>query len=246
MPLPNLLRPVAILAALAGLTACAEMDQGGAQGEGLFAIVSTVSRPVGDPLPQAPIAGGDILIKGPPGYCVEGRSLRNRASGGFALLASCHVMTGGKSGAEVAPAVMTVSAQAMAGGVQVPDRRALAQAFAPSQVLAQSSVKGLTMVHLGQGGDTAVPDADPRHWRGAMALNGYLVSLAVYGPKDSAEAGAAGSALLVELAEALRRARPAPTPPATAGTGAVRPQKAAATPSRDGTTEPTTVSGLSQ
>ncbi|MGR3323495.1 MAG: hypothetical protein ACU0DK_16370 [Pseudooceanicola sp.] len=198
--------PAGCLAAL--LAGCLEMPEtsGGGPEDGLFAIVSTVSRPVGDPIPQAPIAGGNLLVKGPVGYCVDRKSLRNRASGGFALLASCHVMTGGKSGPNVPPVVMTVSATRPEPGTPLSDRAALAAAFAPALVLSQSDVKGLRLVHLGAGGDEAMRDADPRHWRGVMALNGYLVGLAVYGPEDSFSARAGGSAVLVELAEALREA----------------------------------------
>lgn len=212
-------RAAVLFALTIGVSGCLQLpeDQPTGEGEpvqasGLFAIISTVSRPVGDPLPQAPIAGGDILVKGPTGYCVDGESLTNRASGGFALLASCHVMTGGKSGPNVAPVVMTVSASKFEGGETVPDRANLASAFAPAPVLSGTEVRGLSMVHLATGGEKAVPDADPRHWRGAMALNGYLVSLAVYGPRGSFVSNAGGSALLVELAQSLRQARPAPPP----------------------------------
>ncbi|MGR3453914.1 hypothetical protein [Pseudooceanicola sp.] len=212
MALKLITRAVSVGAALMALAACLEAPQGG--GENLFAVVSTVSRPVGDPLPQAPIAGGDLLIRGPEGYCVEGRSLRNQASGGFALLASCHVMTGGKQNVPVSPVVMTVSASRAEPGQAVPDRAALARAFAPAQVLTGSTVRGISMVQLASGGEAAVPDADPKHWRGAMELNGYLVLLAVYGPEGSYAADKGGGAMIVELGQALRGARPAR--PATA------------------------------
>jgi len=222
-------RAVAVGAALVALAACLEAPQGG--GGSLFAVVSTVSRPVGDPLPQAPIAGGDLMIRGPEGYCVEGRSLRNEASGGFALLASCYVMTGGKQNVPVSPVVMTVSASRAAPGQAVPDRAALARAFAPARVLTGSTVRGITVVQLASGGAAAVPDADPKHWRGAMELNGYLVLLAVYGPVGSYAADTGGGGLIVELGQALRAARPAR--PATAD-GRTEPAAAAPAPGAGG------------
>lgn len=229
----RLVRGLAAAAALLALPACLEVPAGEAEAPSLFAFVSTVSRPVGDPLPQAPIAGGDILVKGPSGYCVDGSSLRNRASGGFALLASCFVMSGGKSGAAVPPVVMTVSASPLEAGATVPDAGALAAAFAPTPVLARSRVRSVSLVHLAEGGDSAVPEADPRHWRGAMELNGYLVLLAAYGPRGSSEAGRGGSAMILDLAQALRAAKPA-TVPAGAGVAAAPKVKRAAPAGRRG------------
>lgn len=205
-------RAAAIGAVLMALGGCLAVPQDGSGEADLFGVISTVSRPVGEPLPQAPIAGGDILVRGPEGYCVEGRSLRNRADGGFALLASCFVMSGGKDGSPVAPVVMTVSASEIDAASGVPDPRQLAGAFAPARVLAATRVKGVSVVHLATGGEKAVPRADPRHWRGAMELNGHLVLLALYSPAGSQAAERGGSALLVELAQTLRAARPRPAP----------------------------------
>jgi len=212
MALKALLRAVGIGAALMTLSGCLQAN---GQGGDLFAVVSTVSRPVGEPLPQAPIAGGELLIRGPEGYCVDARSLSNQASGGFALLASCFVMTGGKQGIPVAPVVMTVSASRL-GGAGVPDPAALARAFAPAPVLAQTRAKGVSLVHLGTGGEGAVPHADPKHWRGALEINGHLVLLAVYASEGSYEASRGGSALVIELAQALRAAKSRPVAKAPA------------------------------
>lgn len=227
MPRTFAIRAVLTGAAMMALAGCLQTPQGGGD---LFAVVSTVSRPVGDPLPQAPIAGGDILVRGPEGYCVEGRSLRNQASGGFALLASCFVMTGGKDGVPVPPVVMTVSASELDPARGVPDPQRLAEAFAPTKVLTRTKVKGVSVVHLATGGETAVPKADPKHWRGAMELNGHLVLLAVYGPEGSHEADRGGSALLVELAQALRRTKARPVAKAPGAAPARPPAKRGALP----------------
>ncbi|MDF1857228.1 hypothetical protein [Pseudooceanicola sp.] len=196
------------LFALAGCLALPEdtADTPPPTGEGLFAILSTTSRPPGDPLPQAPIAGGDILITGPEGYCVDARSLRNRASGGFALLASCYVMSGGTDGLPVTPVIMTVSAAPEDKLHGVPDADSMAEAFDPAKVLTSRNVQGVTLLQLDQGGDATLKDADPKHWRGALALNGYIVGLAVYGPKGSYTSEEGGGALVIELAQTLRAA----------------------------------------
>ncbi len=190
----------------AGTSATETKSDGG----GLFAVFSTVSRPIGDPIPQAPIARGAVMVKGPKGYCVDARSLRNRADGGFALLASCRVMTGGKDGAAVIPALMTLSVVKAEPGTKTPDVNTLAELFDPSQVLSKRRISGVSMVQLGAFEAQPIKKADPKHWRGVMALNGHLISMAVYGPKDGSAAASAGRALLVELAQSLRSASPQP------------------------------------
>jgi hypothetical protein len=41
------------------------------------------------PTTNALLAGGEIQLAGPPGYCIDAESLRTGRTGGFALLASC-------------------------------------------------------------------------------------------------------------------------------------------------------------
>lgn len=229
-------RPAALLAApliLGGCLTLAPEDAPEATasgGGGLSAFFSSHSRPVGEPLPQAPIGGGDIVVKGPSGYCVDGKTLRNRASGGFALLASCHVMTGGKSGAPMGVSVLTVSAVDADAEHPVPGAAEFAASFAPTRSLWSGERGGLALVHLASGGNAMIPEADPRHWRAVFELNGHLVVLAAYGPEDSATASPGGGRILIDLARALRSSSPnlpnraaqaTPAAPATdAATGA--------------------------
>lgn len=209
-------RPAALLAApliLGGCLAIAPDDgkvtaRTGGGGGGLSAIFSTHSRPIGDPLPKAPLAGGNLVVRGPDGYCVDGTSLNNRASGGFALIASCQVLSGGDEGARVGIAVMTVSAVPAVEGDKLPDADAFGAAFAPTRVLWTGERQGVRLVHLAAGGDALFDEADPRYWRGLIALNGHVISLAAYGPEGSAAASSSGGRLLIDLAAAMRAASP--------------------------------------
>jgi len=203
-------RAAVFVAAFLALGGCLSVGNDGGlvidapKGDAPFAMLSTVSRPLGDALPQAPIAGGAIVVKGPAGYCVEGKALRNRASGGFAMLASCQVITGGQDGYAVDLAVMTVSA---VRGEERPSPQALSALFA-APALRSRVDDDVSLVRLASGGETQVPGSDPRHWRGAMTLNGYVLALAAYGPVDSHASGEGGRLLLLEMAKAIRAASP--------------------------------------
>jgi len=89
----------------------------------------------------------------------------------------------------------------------LPSAAELAAALAPAKAIAHVNGDGLTLVQLDRGGDSGLPTGDPRHWRGAMLINGYLVGLALYAPKGSALAGRGGQRLILQLAENLLDAR---------------------------------------
>jgi hypothetical protein len=66
---------------------------------------------------------------------------------------------------------------------------------------------GVSIVHVGAGGQEGIPGGDPAYWRGAMVINGHLTGLALYAPQGSRVArGQAGETLIIELAERVRAA----------------------------------------
>ncbi|MGB8623034.1 MAG: hypothetical protein WCD16_09460, partial [Paracoccaceae bacterium] len=67
-------------AALAGLAALALL--GGCLATGPFSYSSRVPEKIA-------VAGGAVVVAGPPGYCVDTRATRDRGGTAFALLASC-------------------------------------------------------------------------------------------------------------------------------------------------------------
>lgn len=158
------------------------------------------------PLASASLAGGKVVVAAPRGYCIDRNTLKSGPSGGFALIGSCAVL--GTSGPDVEPVVMTVQAQPRLLRQEAPDAAALATAAAPAKVLERADGDGISMIHLAEGGDRVLGAGDGRYWRGAMLINGYLVGLALYAPKDSPAAGTRGKAYMLALAEALREASP--------------------------------------
>ena len=160
------------------------------------------------PLAKAALVGGKVVVQGPRGYCVDPGTLRRGIGGGFALIASCNSLSGELSGVDVEPAVMTVQVQSGLTRKEAPSAGAMAAALAPERALERVDGDALSLVHMAGGGDRDLPMSDPKHWRGAMMINGYLVGLAVYAPKGSALAGKGGKRLIVDLAETLRDASP--------------------------------------
>lgn len=155
------------------------------------------------PVSTAEIVRGKVVVHAPRGYCIDRRSMRRGFTGGFALIAACNSLTGDFSGADVEPVVMTVQVQPGLTRRELPDAADLAAAMQPAKALRQVNGDGLTLVHLDSGGDRGLRSGDPKHWRGAMVINGYLVGLALYAPKGNALAGRRGQALIHRLAENL-------------------------------------------
>ncbi|WP_297774320.1 hypothetical protein [uncultured Roseovarius sp.] len=158
-------------------------------------------------LRSVPLYGGDVVVEGPRGYCIDPTSLKRGLTGSFALLASCESLTG-QVGVIVEPAVMTVSVLPARGAAQQPDAASMARALAPVEVRVAEDGDGISLVQVMQGGQEALPGGDPVHWRAGMVINGHLLGLAVYGPKGGGVSGRMGREMLRDLAEALREASP--------------------------------------
>jgi len=163
---------------------------------------------------------GDVVVRGPAGYCIDRRSLRGKPDGGFVLLASCEALSGLR-GHAVEPVLMTVSVMPATPGALRPGAGEIARLMAPAEVLASEETADLALVHFASGGDGVLPGGDGRHWRAGMVVNGHIVGLALYARKGGAMAGGDGRALLTDLARGIRRSsreRPAPSAPAPAPT----------------------------
>lgn len=166
------------------------------------------ATPVADfSLPEASLFRGEVVVAGPAGYCVDRQSLKRGGGTAFALIASCEILSG-KAGTRVPPAVMTVSVSPRRIGAKQPSADDLAASMAPAKALKLDDGDGISIVQMASGGDTMLPDGDPRHWRAGMLINGHVVSLAVYGAKGSAAGNKQGRTLLMALAETLREKSP--------------------------------------
>jgi len=150
---------------------------------------------------------GDVVVRGPGGYCIDRRTLRPDGRAGFVLVASCESLSGLR-GQAVEPVLITVSVLPDMEAGSVLTAEEMANDLAPAEVLAAHESDGLTLVQLSSGGDRILPEGDARHWRGSMAMNGHMIGLALYARKGSPMAGADGRGMLIELAQRIRRASP--------------------------------------
>lgn len=186
---------------------------------GALSFLASGNEPVtSDVLRTVKMYDGDVVVRGPAGYCIDKRTLRRGRNGGFVLLASCESLSGLR-GHEVEPLLMTISVLPDAPGATRPTAGEMAQLMAPAEVIATHETTDVTLVHFASGGTGVLEGGDARHWRGGMALNGHLIGLALYARKGSPMAGKDGRALLTDLARTIRRASPSrPVAPPTTET----------------------------
>ena len=173
---------------------------------GCLEAVSEGARPSGTPkaaLDSATIVPDKLVVKGPRGFCIDRRSLKSGQSGGFALLVSCAALGDEARGIGREAAILTLQAQPQRKEVAQAEAESLARAFAGIEPIYQENGDGMSLVQLAQGGDTIIPNGEPKHWRAALSLNGYLVGLALYSEKDGIASGGEGKTLLIEFAEAV-------------------------------------------
>lgn len=157
---------------------------------------------------QAPLLGGAVQVPAPQGYCVDPSSLKDHRKAGFVLMAGCDGLMGLPSGTMIEPAILTVAAYAP--DQPAPEALDVVAALEGVTVLETRKSQGLTLVRL-QSADLVPEDSAPEHWRGAMSVNGAVLTLAVYG--NGAITKGAGAELLQVLARQIRQASGRGTPP---------------------------------
>jgi hypothetical protein len=151
---------------------------------------------------------GDVVVSATQGYCVDPDTLRARGSNGFAMLASCRILSGGAEGPLVAPVLITVTVGPKGSGADLPEPQTLA-AISAAPLLNATMSDGLVLARLGGGGQDVLENGDPRYWRGAFVQGTRLVVLALYAPMGSELTGRAGGALLSDLHTRIRADSPA-------------------------------------
>lgn len=186
------LRPIWLAALLWSLAACGDLGPGGTSDEPN--VVKALA-----------LYDGDVVVRGPRGYCVDADSVRRQPSNRLVLLGSCESLSG-EPGVTVPLALIVVNVADKQPGRAQPTAATIAASAAPKKPLAAIDTEGLALVHLDAGGELALPGGDPRYWRGGMVINDHLVSLAVYTPRGSTLAGASGRRFITDLARALRSA----------------------------------------
>lgn len=205
---------------------------------GLFSVSGCLGAGLGaggdvnrDVLRNVTLYDGDVVVVGPPGYCIDKQSMRNRAEQGFVMLASCESLSGIR-GREVEPVIMTLTVLPDQAGTTRPSARQVAASMPDRQVIDSVDLDELSLVHFASGGNTAFEGKDPKHWRGALAINGHLIGVALYARQGSAAAGQSGRDLLVALAQNTKAN--SPVRPVIVDAGAQSTDATTSTPSPGG------------
>lgn len=165
------------------------------------------------PLARVRLVGGDVVVVGPDGYCLDPVTVENSAERGFALIASCHILSGGKYGSTVEPVLVTVTVGPKGIVTDVPTPKQLSFA-AKSPLIDGQTSDGIVVAHLGSGGDAVLDGGDTRYWRGAFLQGDRLVGLALYAPKGSAYAGSHGGSFLHKVRAKIASESPGGANPA--------------------------------
>ena len=148
-----------------------------------------------DALDEARVSNADVIVSGPEGYCIDRTSLRRRGEENFALIASCHSLSGGTKGMPQAPVLVSVSIGPSGEGTPLPSAVQIAK-LAKAPLLTQQKVDGLVLARLGTSARDFLNGKDAHNWRGVFTLNGHLISMSLYAPKGSAYAATAGGDFL--------------------------------------------------
>ena len=152
--------------------------------------------PKGDVTRSVSLWQGDLIVAGPSGYCIE--SDLTNVETGFVVLAGCDVLTRGGSVGPVKNAVLIVSVSddRFRDAISIESVR---DTVGETPVVDTMSSEGVSLVQLGSGGETMLSNGDPKYWRGAAKVNGYLVVMTAVSRKDGAAANRDGARLLVNL-----------------------------------------------
>lgn len=185
------------------------------------------------------VAGADVVIGGPPGYCVDRAASRDQGDAAFVLLGSCaSIVQDARAAAPGLPGLLTASVAEPAPegeGLAALEPAAMERFFRSPPGLAAlarngdpGSVKvletrvrrGAFYLHVGTVGDTTMEGMAPDYWRGLVDLNGHLVTVTAQAFADqpwSDETGFRTVTAFVERIRAETAARAVPEPSAESG-----------------------------
>ena len=187
-----------------GLSACQSTlsDDNPAVDRPAGILSALAPKPGTKPLSKVHFAGGDVIVGGPEGYCLDPKTVQNRPERGFALIASCNILSGGQLGPQVPAIMVSVTIGPRGASEDVPSASAIARTTG-ARLLTDQSRDGLVLGQFEGGGDALAHSRDPRQWRGAFVMNGRLVGLALYAPKGSSFAEAQGAAVLTRTRDRI-------------------------------------------
>lgn len=185
---------IPLAAALLALAACLPAPDGGA----------SASRFGGPPPTRMAVAGGQVVIAGPKGFCIDRDASRDQGGQlGLSVLSSCRDLGGGSGfGADpAAKAVLTAVVAAQPGEILVgPAAPDLTRFFLSSRGRAMLSRSGraetVALRETAVGADAYLMYltdrarfdwgvVQPDYWRALLPLGGRMVTLSVLGPPES-------------------------------------------------------------
>ncbi|MCU9848293.1 hypothetical protein OEZ60_09760 [Defluviimonas sp. WL0024] len=207
-------RAAVALAAGLGLAACAASGFGGAS----RAII---------------VAGGEVTVTGPSGYCIDRSVSRDGAEGAFVLLGSCAAISGSRTAAQpVRPAVLTASvlpgaplsapmAESFEGLAaffrSAPGRAALSRSGKAETVTVEEVAAAGDVLYL-RLSDASASDGravEPEYWRAILALKGRIVTLSALGLQDRPLTAAEKRRALEGFVAQMKAVNPVPAATAT-------------------------------
>lgn len=173
---------------------------------GLAACEGGVGLGSGAPsVTQSTIAGGDVVVAAPRGYCVDPRRSRSRSDRSLVVIARCDRLgqTSDTSGAE-ALAVMFITAMPLPDGTGPMRAQSLEDALEAGEITRRHNRSDIALIRVES--DDLAEKFDRHFWRGAFRVNGHLIGATLYAPAGSRAAGSAGADLLEDMAQQTRRA----------------------------------------
>ncbi len=147
-------------------------------GQGTTLLDNVARSGTAKPLSQTKLAGGDITLVAPRGFCIDSKSVQRQ----FAIMARCDAL-GVPQAAEDAPlAFIIVSIQPASPDATLPTVQHVATASRLRNVTDPQIQQG--QVTFRASGATPVEGVSATHWRGTTLVGGHIVAVALYGPAE--------------------------------------------------------------
>lgn len=173
------------------------------------------------------LAGAEIVVAAPQGFCIDRRSTRRSAAGAFVLVGDCALLgpVGGRARPPVG-AVMTasVSTAGLGEGARAAQSLARLASFAATpaglsalgrsgesartRILATRTRGDALYLLVEDAGPQRGPELDRRFWRAFLEVGGRLTVLSLLAFEDAGIDPQRGLELLTAFADAVQRANP--------------------------------------
>lgn len=211
----RLARTIGAGAAFALLSGC--MEGGGLQ-------MPSLSFGTNKEIVELAVAGGDVTIQGPKGFCIDKRGSSDRSSGAFVLLASCAaiqndpdaprpnaraLLTASVSGDGAAAPDITAQADALAFYFESEEGRATLARDGNGQsleVLTTAMDGDVFIIHARDNSTDSTPALAEDHWRAIFVVNERLIAASVMEVSTRKLASEEGEALLKQFVSRIRTA----------------------------------------